>query len=350
MKRIAIISPSGKLYGSEQVLLDFLSTTRNLYHVYLPMGEFFDKLRIQNIHFLHLYSSVRLLYVKLFFLLLLNKYDGIYINEGGHVKYLNILAILFPYKHFFVHIRLVEDSDSKRLGKKHSNISYVSISEYITRVVLQNANIECKTIYDIYKPISGFDGIRNIKLINNLCRLGIVGRVTPTKGLYDISQFCEYCEKHIGSLFFELHFYGGIDSHIPEVQNFIKQSEFFRNIKCIFHGFVNQKQLIYSNIDILVHFNKAEPLGRILMEALDFGIPFVGYNLGGVGEMAYHFGVFHYMIPYQDNWQQILQERIVTMIMQSEKTVKDYQVAKEKMKEICCPENYTYALEHLFYE
>lgn len=116
--------------------------------------------------------------------------------------------------------------------------------------------------------------------------------------------------KSISYHFFELHFYGGIDNHIPEVQNFIKRSETFRNVKCVFHGFISQKQLIYSNIDILVHFNKSEPLGRILMEALDFGIPFVGYNLGGVGEMAYLFGVSHYMIPYEDNWPQILQEKL----------------------------------------
>lgn len=45
MKRIAIISPSGKFYGSEQVLFDFLCTTQHKYVIYVPEGTFYDKIK-----------------------------------------------------------------------------------------------------------------------------------------------------------------------------------------------------------------------------------------------------------------------------------------------------------------
>ena len=45
MKKIAIISPSGNYYGSEQVLHDFLCTSHHQYTVYAPKGKFIDILK-----------------------------------------------------------------------------------------------------------------------------------------------------------------------------------------------------------------------------------------------------------------------------------------------------------------
>lgn len=57
MKRIAIISPSGKFYGSEQVLFDFLCTTQHKYVIYVPEGTFYDKIKNQGVHTPHLFTS-----------------------------------------------------------------------------------------------------------------------------------------------------------------------------------------------------------------------------------------------------------------------------------------------------
>ena len=106
---------------------------------------------------------------------------------------------------------------------------------------MQNARIQCRTLYDIYQPISGYDGIRDIKLHNNVCRMGIIGRVTITKGLHDISRFCEYCEQHITSFQLEFHFYGGIDSHICEVASFVERANlYFMVLSKIKFIFTNQ--------------------------------------------------------------------------------------------------------------
>ena len=350
MRKIAIVSPSGKFYGSEQVLFDFLGNTTHKYVVYMPNGLFYKKVVQQGIHTPRLFFSVKRLYLHLALMLLCGKYDGVYINEGGHIKYLNMLADMFPHKHFYVHIRLLEDCQAVRLGKKRNNISYISISDYITHEVKSNTEIECYTMYDIYNPISGKDGINNIQFRDNVLRMGIVGRVTTTKGLRDIVQFCDYCENHPIQPSFEFHFFGGIDSHIPEVQRFVSKAETYCNIKCLFHGFVNDKKQIYESINLLVHFNRVEPLGRIVMEALDFGVPFVGFNAGGVGELAQQFGVSENMVSYEDNWESVLQKKLVYTILNVDKTNEEYNKAKIRMQSVCSPRTYTQKLEHLFYE
>lgn len=349
MRKIAIVSPSGKFYGSEQVLFDFLSQTEHHYSIYLPQGLFFEKIKEQGKHSAYLYSSVALLYIRLAFLLLFNKYDGVYLNEGGHIRYLNLLSDIFRHKHFFVHIRLLEDCDVKRLGRKRKNISYISISEYITHEMMQNAQIQCVTIYDIYRLSSGVSAMRNIELRQNTIRVGVIGRVTTTKGLSAVLHFCDYCEGHGSSYKLEFHFFGGIDSHLTDVSMFIKHAGSYRNIKCVFHGFILDKSKIYNSIDILLHFNSREPLGRILMESLDFGVPFIAFNAGGAGEIACKIGVGDYMIGLGDNWDQILWQQITNLITDKKKTIEAYSKAKEQMTDLCNPELYTQNLEKLFY-
>jgi hypothetical protein len=36
----------------------------------------------------------------------------------------------------------------------------------------------------------------------------------------------------------------------------------------------------------VIHFCEAEPLGRIFLEAIDFGLPLIGFNSAGIGEIG----------------------------------------------------------------
>ena len=137
---------------------------------------------------------------------------------------------------------------------------------------------------------------------------------------------------------------------ISEVKDFVVKAGTYKNINCKFHGFVNDKKQIYQSIDILLHFNKVEPLGRIVMEALDFGIPFFGFNTGGIGELAQQFGITDYMIPYETGWEVSFCQQINRLVEQPNRFVNDYQKAKERMKVVCSPQIYTRKLEKIFYE
>lgn len=350
MRRIAIISPSGKFYGSEQVLFDFLSTTSHKYAVYVPYGIIYDKIKAQGVHIPRLFSSVKMLYADIAWQLLCGKYDGVYINEAGHIRYLNLLADVFSNKHFYAHIRLLEDCAADRLGNERNNVSYISVSNYITREVERNNGIQCHTIHDIYKPSSGIMGINDVKNANNTIRLGIVGRITTTKGLDDISRFCDYCDNNTTKVHLEFNFFGGIDNHIPAVRDFVARADSYKHINCKFHGFISEKSKIYQDIDILIHFNKVESLGRIIMEALDYGVPFIGFQSGGIGELANIFGVGNYMVSDGDNWEYAFHKKIIDTMNNPRKTIQDYTKAKEQMKVICSPDTYTRKLEVLFYE
>ena len=101
---------------------------------------------------------------------------------------------------------------------------------------------------------------------------------------------------------------------------------------------------------MLLHFNRVEPLGRIVMEALDFGIPFFGFKAGGIGELAQQVGIIDYMIPYETGWETSFCQQINKLIEQPKRFVNDYQKAKGRMKMICSPQIYTQKLEKIFYE
>ena len=151
---------------------------------------------------------------------------------------------MFPWKRFFIHIRLLEDTRLNRLGTGRKNIDYISISDYITNEVKKNTGINCHTIHDLYVPTQEpkFRPISD----GDVIKAGVVGRVTDTKGLADMVAFCRYVEqqKDIKKRI-ELHFYGTVNELSALATSFVKESVTYKNIKCVFHGFVNDKDLIY---------------------------------------------------------------------------------------------------------
>ncbi|MEI3001247.1 MAG: hypothetical protein V8T86_10165 [Victivallis sp.] len=62
-RRPIIVSPSGNLYGSEKVLLDFLATAEEDYEIYLPEGRLRRRIagQLPQVR-LRVFSRVQLLY------------------------------------------------------------------------------------------------------------------------------------------------------------------------------------------------------------------------------------------------------------------------------------------------
>lgn len=346
MKRIAIVSPSGNLYGSEYVLLDFLLATRHRYEVYVPQGKLHNALVKQAKHRLRIFNSLALLYARLAMRLLLHKIDGIYINEGGHIRYLNLLARMFSNKSFFVHIRLLEDTDIGRLQGVQHNVTLISVSDYITDAIDRSIHRSAITIYDLYKPAKNAPvAIRNLE--DGIIRAGVVGRLTDTKGIDKIIEFCDYIDGQ-STLHIEMHFFGDINRDSAKVSSFISCAENYNNVKCIFHGFVTDKSKMYGEIDILLHFNMLEPLGRIAFEALDYGKPFVGFNRGGIGEIASHLGLTKYMAdPESDSWCERMAQTITTIVQSNDPCIK-YAQASAKMRDVYSVTQYVEKIEYLF--
>ena len=292
-----IVSPSGKLYGSESVLVDYLKNTsiKDILifvpansTLYNELKHRFPRMNLKS------FSDVIILYGRIFLLLLFRKSKVVYLNEGGHIRYLKILAFFFRYVTFYNHIRILEDTSIDRIGNHNfPNIRHIVISKYLGDQLLVDNYVK---IYDPYL----FKKTENRYTIKRYpIKIGIVGRVTPTKGMSVVERIMQYLDGNTNNEF-EIHFYGDIEKEKIEIAKFVDRTGMLVNLKCTFHGFVGEKEKIYGNIDLLFHANQQEALGRVILEALDHDIPVIGVTKGGVYELFDLLGLKEYCIDTED--------------------------------------------------
>jgi glycosyltransferase involved in cell wall biosynthesis len=82
-----------------------------------------------------------------------------------------------------------------------------------------------------------------------------------------------------------LDFYGGTsgEAYLNELKKEISNNDL--NEFVTFHGFVDDKNEIYGNIDILLMCSPNEAFGRVTIEAMAYGIPVIGYDSAGTAEL-----------------------------------------------------------------
>ena len=333
MKTI-IISPSGNLYGSEQVLIDYLQSGNSKHKVYVPVKSslsiFLNKININYSNYFNLW----LLYFSVIIDLLFRSYTTVYLNEAGHSKYISYLAGILKNKKFVIHIRLLEDCNSNRYPLGHlSNITFVTVSEFIANNFLYSS----KVIHDGYNFIKNNNWVSEI---DSTIKIGIIGRITKSKGFDEfISLF-----NHISNSDVEFHFYGDVSSDVELISS---MNDLQNAHKILFHGFVESKDLIYSNINLVIHLNKQEPLGRIFFEALDYGIPLIGYHKGGIGEIVNTINYPHFVKNDDTNFNQ----QILGDLLNYKKLLFQYrtslEIARENAKQYFSVLNYTQELNTL---
>lgn len=248
--------------------------------IFVPWGSPFKaKLDINNFRTIGFNGPVAM-YVRLLWLIVANNIKSVYCNEAGHIRYIILLARMFPRIKFVVHVRIIEDTT--RIRKSFSNLHFLAISKVINNELSQPSQL----FYDGYN----FSELRSWKKApSGICKIGIIGRITESKGIGIFTkQFFDSCGLDI-----EFHFFGDIDKYY-EKSKVIQLLKGLNNVH--FHGFIEDKSSIYSCIDVVVHVNEYEALGRIFFESLDFGIPFLGINRGGIAEIAHQINypyVFH---------------------------------------------------------
>lgn len=342
-----IISPSGNFYGSEQVLCDFLKATTYSYLLYVPENSlFYSTLKDYDLTEKHQVMTFNPNYLKSFYFLrilihLLGKYNRVYINEGGHSKYIGLLSRLFPNKKFYQHIRIIEDTRPKRLGKLKENNHLITISKFLSGHL---CNYSHSIVYDPY-DFKTFEG----KIFNadQKLKVGIVGRVSMTKRIDLFEKFIIPFSDTTVSEETSFHLYGDIMEE-NNVLKTVQRIQNMKNVEIIFHGFMKGED-IYSNIDVLLHFNDEEPLGRVFFESLSAGIPFVGFHSGGVGELAKIFDLEKTMVSKddEDRWVENI-GRTIKYIKDNYKNCSDEVKLKCKQyKELFEPVNYCKSVENV---
>ncbi len=292
--KIIMVSPSGNLYGSEQVFLEYVKKTKLNKKIYVPSNSLLS-MELSKHHISHsTFNNLYILYLSIFFKMLFFNYF-LYVNEGGHIRYIKLIAKILIRHKFFVHLRILEDCNKDRLGKLTNNIKFITVSEYLK----EKLDVIYKT-YFIYDPytISNFNTDIVIDKRENI-NIGIVGRVTETKGLdllIPILRRIDVKNK------ISVTFYGNINKEEKWVNNYINTLYEIKNIKINFAGFVNNQKLIYDNIDILIHLNKIEALGRILFESIDYNTPYIAFNKGGCGELSKQLELDELLVEDNEDW------------------------------------------------
>lgn len=340
--KTAVISPSGKFYGSEQTLYNFLKHSENSYTVFINNndGGLLDKVLSLEKHTVRSFKSIKVLYFRLALALLFKQFNKVYCNEGGHIKYIKILSWLFPSKKFFVHIRLTEDTNKQRLYNLPQNIELISVSKYISDLIYSNINIETEIISSPNRGTTKINGWKDID--KHFKRIGIIGRVTPSKGINKISELIDYLEKKKCTTL-ELHFFGDIEKTHPQVNQLLSQISHCKFLKCVFHGYTEGEK-IYNSIDLVLHLNTNEPHGVIFFEALNAAKPFIGFNAGGIGNIAANLQIEHLMVEPNINWELQLLNRINDI----NNTIDLYKKAQKNMLDVYSIKKYCNTLEAKF--
>ncbi|WP_066221452.1 glycosyltransferase [Formosa haliotis] len=339
--KTAIVSPSGKFYGSEQTLFAFLCGTHKEYDVYIKKeynGLLEELNNVNNLkHTLYQFDNLNWFYLTLAFKLFY-RYNKVYVNEGGHSKYIIILARLFFWRNFIIHVRLTEDTEKSRLKQIPENVKLISTSEFIASLIYDNVRIESQVVSSPARAFksdiewnTSYDDLEKIKV-------GVIGRVSKSKGLKEMYEFIDFLEqkKNKDITFF---FFGHVDSS-DEIDKFVLWCGQLNFVTINFKGFIKDKIDIYQNIDVVIHFNKNEPLGVIFLESLNQGVPIVGFNSGGIGCIAKNLSLDTFMLDSVD-WHDELLHKIKNI------NIEEYKTARLKMLEAYSPDVYINKIDSL---
>lgn len=311
MKKIGttIISPSGNLYGSEQVLIEYLNATQKKCCVYVPdKSQLHSKLTtFRHKHSIRTFSKLYLLYSFMLFKLFFTK-SNLYINEGGHIRYIKILARLLVFRNFFVHIRLLEDCTSQKMNKLPRNIQLITVSNFLRNKIHRE---DVRVIIDPYTLSTSRPTTINPSK-NKVLKIGIIGRLTATKGLEELFPILDIFEKE-KQISIKILFFGSYNCNDVWTKQFLLKIRKYTWVKHEFLGFVSDRNTIYSNINLVLHLNKVEALGRIIFEAVDYEIPILTFHAGGCGELLNKLGLSNFLISTKGTWAIEFHSKIVEL-------------------------------------
>ncbi len=328
-----LVSPSGNLYGSENVLFDFLEGSKKRYKIFAPANSPFYKRLKRSRYQVCGYKNTWLLYFRVLINLFFFK-RNLLLNEAGHVRYVKILSSFFPKRKFIIIVRILEDCNSY-LNQLNNNVELVAISNFISQNIQSNRGVH--VIYDPF-TLTNNERAWNRKH-DSLIQIGILGRITKSKGLDHFFNLIETLNLHQREKFNFL-FFGSVHANDDWAVEFKKKLRSYSNINYNFKGFMDNQFDLYNSFDMLLHLNENEPLGRIIFESVNAHMPFLCSNKGGTGELAKKLGLENY--TYESVLEIGLQ--IEKILNQSEPLIKARKVIELEYSS----EQYAIQIEKLF--
>ncbi len=165
---------------------------------------------------------------------------------------------------------MLEDTEPSRWSQgERKNIKVLAISKYI----IGKLPVDALLIYDGYHFTARNNAETNSPLAE--LRMAIIGRITKTKGLSILPALAKKLSIQDPGGVYKFLLFGEIAA---DLQGDSLLAELNKNENIRFEGFVEDKQKIYASVDGVLHLSLQEGLGRVFLEAIDFGKPLVGFR------------------------------------------------------------------------
>lgn len=309
---ILFFSNYSELYGANRSMLtiiEYLKNRGNNVKLILPtQGSICKELERKGIAYIIVKMFTQLYYYKFqlkylavpildfFTMLKLSKLtriarefqpDLIYSNTSAEMVGIKI-AKRIGTKHIS-HIRefMNLDHGAKYLLGNKAKRDYINQSDgviYVSNSVAESVNMGQplrKWQQVIYNGIKTEGEYRNIPFTKEL-NLGIVGIFDPAKGQDIAIQTMPKILKIYPKA--KLHLWG--DKAGKYKQRLIRLVEKLSlQNHVIFHGYETDANKIYRDMHVLLMCSRCEGFGRVTIEAMQRGIPVLGYNSGGTSEL-----------------------------------------------------------------
>lgn len=129
---------------------------------------------------------------------------------------------------------------------------------------------------------------------------------------------------------------------------FLKNLADIKDVKLM--GFCNEKTSIYENIDCVINLCDTEPLRRVFLEVIDFEVPFIGIDNGGIGEIASLTRLGELMIcNNSENTSEAIYEKIKLVEANKHEFVEQIRIRKNRASVIFNLKNYCKQLDSIIF-
>ncbi len=242
------------------------------------------------------------------------KIDIIHLNNQIVLNYFGLCIARILNIKCISHLRTFNSYGLTKSKISYANeigVNYMAISEQIKDYWIEKGlPLESvATLYDPYPRLyENYSSSNNLEFIDSHggYKLVFVGRLIECKGIpFLIESFKMILSSGIQA---KLYLVGS-----GEEENRLRDLVYCQELgeDVIFLGYSSDPLSIIKRMDLLILPSKEEGLGRVLLEAMDIGIPVIGAEVGGIPEVIDN-EVNGLLVPYGDKFA--LKEAILRVL------------------------------------
>lgn len=306
--RLCVVEPSGRLYGSERVLLDWIDAcdrTRLALDAVVPRGApLAAELRARGVPVREDLPADLLratparkawAYARVLASWAAHRPDVLWVNQAGAIRAMDAMARCLRLP-ILCMVQTVEDAG--HLGRCYRASSAIRAivcnSEYTAaRTGLPSERLS--VVYPAYRSL-GLSPAARERAPGPPWVVGAVGRLCATKGADVLLEAMRLLEDARPGQF-RLQWVGAAPDEAEALRYRNRVAELKLDACVELRGFRADMAAEYAAMDIVAIPSTAEAFGRVLLESAEAGLPAVVSDVEGLGEAARRFGIGRVVEP-----------------------------------------------------